>query len=130
MRSSRSPASVHPVRTLVTSESDEFRLALQITLREEPGFSVVASVADLDALVAVATSSRCDVVVIDRPGAELDRVVARLREDTPGTLVVVRTDDPAADPSLLDGIVPVRSDPDALMAVLRRLRTLWTLDDA
>lgn len=112
---------VQPVRVLVVSESDEFRLALAIALREEPGFSVVGALSSLEAVVGVASASPCDVVVIDRPGPRVGKVVERLRALVPVPRVVLRTDRPVDDRVRPDGVVPLDADPETLMELLRSM---------
>jgi DNA-binding NarL/FixJ family response regulator len=105
----------------VVSESDEFRLALAIALREEPGFSVVGALSTLEAVVGVASASPCDVVVIDRPGPGLGDVVERLRGLAPVPRVILRTDRPVEERVQPDGVVPLDADPETLMELLRAM---------
>ena len=97
------------IRIVLAEDSYIVREGLEQVLARAPGVEVVATCADLDALLAAVESERPDVVVTDirMPPTETDegiRAAAVLRETWPdvGVVVLSQYDDPAYALALLE----------------------------
>lgn len=86
------------VRLVLADDHVLFRAGLAELLRTVPGYAVLGQGGSGDEAVALAREYRPDVVMLDveMPGSGVGRTIARIRQESPSTKVVVLTghDDP------------------------------------
>lgn len=109
------------VTVLLVDDVEELRGVVRQALRLHGGFNVVAEAADGTSAVAAAAEHRPDVVVLDLglPDLEGQEVVARLRDVTPESQVVIFTGTVTAERAGLTGRVAafVRKEQDVAYLV-------------
>lgn len=111
------------MRTVIASADPDLTIALQFALRNEAGFTVIASVSSSRGLSAVASSSTVDLFVIDGALGVSTDVIQRCRLAGPfgadAAIAVLAGDDEVID----DADVVVRKRrPTELLDVLRTVR--------
>ncbi|MCZ7525640.1 MAG: hypothetical protein M5U14_04170 [Acidimicrobiia bacterium] len=116
--------------TLIAAGPPELRLALELALREEPGFDVIGTVSNGRSLLAVLRGTRCDLVVLESglPDGPVRDVVEQVRALLPSPRIVVLAepaDEPQVDELSPDATVPKGAPPDRLLDALRLVRTRW-----
>ncbi|RMI09464.1 response regulator transcription factor [Cellulomonas triticagri] len=130
---------VAPVRVLVADDQAMIRLGLRMIVDHEPDLEVVGEAGDGSEAVALAASTRADVVLMDirMPGTDGIAATRALRADPEraGTRVVILTtfDDEEYVTGALqagaDGFLLKDTDPGTLVAAVRRVHAGGNLLD-
>lgn len=111
------------MRAVIATSDVDLQIALQFSLRREPGVSVVASVSSWDRLLAVTAAAPVDVVIVDDAltGWVADEVSQLRSVNRPHLSVVVLTDD-LVDVTDADVTVGKGRPPTDLLVALRDVR--------
>ena len=81
------------IRIVLADDHVVMRSGLRLLLETEPGFTIVAEAADAQAAARSVTGHRPDVLILDlnMPGDSALELIPRMREEAPGTGIVVLT---------------------------------------
>jgi DNA-binding NarL/FixJ family response regulator len=122
------------MRVFIADAHLETRLALMMTLREEPGMSVTGMAVEAQGLVGQVKASQPDVLLLDwhLPGQPVTDVLADLKTLERRPQIIVLSIRPEVESEALaagaDAFVSKSVPPNGLLALLRTMQQTTTTD--
>jgi DNA-binding NarL/FixJ family response regulator len=115
------------MRVLLADQHPDIRLALAILLKKEPGAIIVGSVSEAEGLLALAKTTRPDIVILDSnlPGSPTEDVLTSLRRLDQNLKILLLSNSPASlsptGQANIDAITSKNDPPEILRQKFRAL---------
>jgi DNA-binding NarL/FixJ family response regulator len=118
------------MRIILADHHEQARWALKTLLVEQPDFELVGEASHVQELLALAESSRADLILIDGelPGLGIEELIARLHRLEPRPIIIAMSSRVENGRKLLkagaDSFVSKGDSPDWLLDALRKFENL------